>query len=142
MPDEKVKNIGLHTLKVKKYLSPEGENIVCEVGVNDDLKELLKYYAVTSKPKQEVNLFNSFPFKRYLIKNVLRSSIQVNDTFSLLFSEDIIKDGLISINLANREVYTRFIDSLQYIRDLIRVMEELKQEETVNIEIKVRKVEE
>lgn len=141
MPEEKIKNIGLHTLKIKKYLSPEGDNIICEMGVNEELKNLLKYYAVTSKPKQEVSLFGSFPFKRYLIKNVLKSSIPIGDVFSVFFTEDIIKNGLISISLPNRELYGRFIDYIQTIRDLIRTMEELKQEESVSIEVKVRKAE-
>jgi len=141
MPDEeeqtKLKEVGIHKIKIEKYLSEDGEQLVCKVSLNDSLKELLTTFVV--KGQYSVEEYDSMKVKRFKIKSVLRNSQNWNNAFSHFFTKESIDDGCCKINFNTVNAFQNFINNLKYFRDLIRLMEELKREETMTVSYKLER---
>lgn len=137
LPD-KEKGIGVHQLKIEKYLSGDGEELICKVTLNDSLKFLLGEFVVKTLPAT-VEDIDGIKIKRYKIKSVLRSSSNWNNAFSYFFTKDAIDEGHFEAHFKSVGFYQNFLDYLRYFRDLIKNMEELKRGEAITISYRVER---
>jgi len=133
----KLKEVGVHKVKIEKYLSEDGEELICKVGLNDSLKDLLSTFIVKGQFSTEE--YEGMKIKRFKIKSVLRNSHSWNNAFSHFFSKECIEEGGCKISFNNVNAFQNFISSLRYFRDMIRLMEELKREETMTVSYKLER---
>jgi hypothetical protein len=133
----KLKEMGIHQIKIEKYLSEDGEELVCKMSLNDSLKNLLSAFIV--KGQYSTEDYDGQKVKRLKIKSVLRNSQSWNNSFVYFFTKECVEDGVYEMKFTNVTSFQNFVAGLRYFKDLIRIMEELKRKETMVVSYKLER---
>jgi len=133
----KLKEMGTHQVKIEKYLSEDGEELICKVGLNDSLKSLLSAFVIRGQYSTED--YDGQKVKRFKIKSVLRNSQSWNAGFIYFFTKECIDEGVFEMKFTNVNSFQTFVNGLRYFKDLIKIMEELKRKETMVVSYKLER---
>lgn len=133
MPEEKV--IGNYKIKVSRHIEKESELMNINVEVCDSLKELLNKFAVEGST---IKVAGYSEISRQKVKAILTNSLNWKNAFNYFFTKDMLEGGKITIAVNNYNYYMDFVNYLREVKELVKLMEEISREETLNVTYQVK----
>ena len=137
--ENKTKVIGIHKLKLKKFFDTKTNSLNVEISINNRLQKLIRSYCTEAAEGAAYPRVNGY--ERYLIKNILKSSMSWDDAvLDNLFLKNLVDKGKISISLKDYSIYRRIADYIGEVKDVIKIMEEIQRNEQINVDFNVSAV--
>jgi hypothetical protein len=136
----------VYNVKLNKYFDKDMGCIVMELNVGKNLTDLLSKYAIreetlrTDWSKVSLNELNDGfgeNYNRCLIKTVLKSSVRWVPLLDLLFTDEILNNQKIKVPLNNVRAFTNVTESIDSIKAMIKVAEEVDHDRDINITLNI-----
>ena len=125
-----------YNLKIRRKLNDESMEITVEP--NENLRGLIRQFAVMNGDKEERITESQEPFKRTKIKNVVLNASEWSTEFNLLFGVKVLKDGsqtyvFSNVGTANNTI-TRLQERLStFVNLLVNLLADVELTSTVKV---------
>ena len=145
-----------YNMKLNKFFDKNMDCTVMELTVTKDMVDLLKPFTCPNegmrgtdwcKQSLDENSNSSYSsdgeevisyFQRYTIKTVLKSSVRWVTLLDLLFTKELMDGLTIKVPLNNIRAFTSVNESIESIKQLIKVAEEISHDREISITLNVK----